>query len=470
MPCPSAAKAARDPIRMFASRLKQIYIENAQKWRPFQPNFTEVAACSFSLTNQLRLYDIAVQRGWKNAEAVQFSRVASRVRHLEELAKRLREQVEAKKPEPPVAPSFHELLQELQALQNEFSRVVVNSDLAYIDVYTDSISLSDGDCDITFGKFKMRLTLARLAQTSRGPIRAVAVSPNRAADSHSDTHPHVRDDEICLGDAEAAVKIAVRDGRLLDAFMLVNAVLHNYNADSPYTTLGDWEGSGSCCSECGARIDEEESYYCDTCERTVCDGCSRCCDQCDLHGCRSCIKRGCQSCREFVCEGCLVSCDSCSNKVCTNCQATFDDGHYCPKCRATCDECAEAFLKSALDSLGRCEACAALAAEETAGKASKPVEPEDSTRQLGQLLFGSRILIPCGGVWYAGFAEAVEGGTSDAQPAERQLETTSPEAAASSTGEFSDDVVPQLSQPPDPARTGFLAPGMAETAVLLPPG
>jgi hypothetical protein len=64
-----------------------------------------------------------------------------------------------------------------------------------------------------------------------------AVDPNPATNDEEVTHPHVKSNGLCAGDATVPIQAALQDGRICDAMLLVNAVLQHYNPASPYVSL-----------------------------------------------------------------------------------------------------------------------------------------------------------------------------------------------------------------------------------------
>src|ERR1700678_3940608 len=104
----------------------------------------------------------------------------------------------------------------------------------------------------------------------------------------SPIHPHVQSGALCAGDATSPIASALKEGRLADAFLAVNSVLHNYNPSSPYVAIEDWEGTR--CSDCECLVDADRRYFCHGCENRVCDECSRCCEVCDDVYCLNCLE------------------------------------------------------------------------------------------------------------------------------------------------------------------------------------
>ena len=241
-------------------------------------------------------------------------------------------------PRPPAKPpSLSDWVAELRALEDEFGELEVDDQRCVLRVVTEPITLKD----VELGPFALELVWSRFGQT-RGShcFDILALEPNPASGKERVTHPHVQDGTLCAGDAAAPLERALADGRLGDAFALVRSVLANYNPRSPFVGLDEWDGTP--CSDCGARIGREESYYCSGCHSDLCEDCSSCCRSCD----------------ESRCCDCLEPCAACSNPTCSRCLDDIGGQSVCPECRGTCTDCGAVILVSKLDRLGLCEACA----------------------------------------------------------------------------------------------------------------
>ena len=88
-----------------------------------------------------------------------------------------------------------------------------------------------------------------------------ALTPNCPIGNPDVTHPHVRNKRLCLGDAEAVLKIAKSDFRVLDMIQIIETTLNTYNPDSPYVSIDRWYGDTDC-GECGSHICSGDEYYC----------------------------------------------------------------------------------------------------------------------------------------------------------------------------------------------------------------
>ena len=183
--------------------------------------------------------------------------------------------------------SLGDVFADLRALHDEFSEVRIESKAHQLIVVTDEIHLEH----FNLGRFEIVLNWRRLGEARAYDV--VALDPAPAASDSSTTHPHVRDDSLCEGDGHAPIHNALRQGRLLDFFILVRQILETYNPDSAYIRLSSW--NGATCHDCGSLAAEDETTLCDRCETDLCCDCSSCCTDCA----RSC----CSGCYE-LCGGC----------------------------------------------------------------------------------------------------------------------------------------------------------------------
>jgi hypothetical protein len=204
------------------------------------------------------------------------------------------------------------LYRDILALYDEFDDVEINVKEHTLRVTTDRIVLED----VPLGRFEICLDWRDLGKSS--PYRVVALDPNPPATDNDVTHPHVRNEQLCEGEGRTPIAAALAEGRLLDFYLLVSQILHNYGRGSGYVELDDWEGVS--CEDCGRMIRSDDRYYCNRCGITLCESC-------DIY---------CESCHESYCSGCMGTCAGCQHDACRNCLAT------CPKCkRQFCKDCCE---------------------------------------------------------------------------------------------------------------------------------
>lgn len=219
-------------------------------------------------------------------------------------------------------PTLSDIVSEILQMEQEFEKL--NFDLAEktISVITKSIVLED----VSFGPFEIKLLFSDFNKLySDRPYRIIALDPNPAATDEDVTHPHVSHERLCEGEGHTAISKALEQGRLCDFFTMVIGVLENYNPDSPYVAISDWEGRG--CYDCGCTISSDESYYCEYCENDFCDHCSTYCQKCDTTVCLGCAYE-CPDCGEPVCNRCAALCKECEGRFCKDC---LTDG-LCQNC------------------------------------------------------------------------------------------------------------------------------------------
>ena len=224
--------------------------------------------------------------------------------------------------EPPPVPSLRTLTEELDQLEQEFGEWTYETSSMELVASTESIQLDDVD----LGPFEIRLMLRDLADLpANSPYRVVAIEPNPAAPDSNVVHPHVSHEVLCAGDAASAINDALEAGRLCDFFLIIRSTLQTYNPDSPYVDLNNWQGHP--CDDCGHVMGEDDSCWCDHCDRSYCDGCMRTCAGCDVFRCHACLNN-CPACDECICESCVESCLRCDDTGCNQC---LEDG-LCTDC------------------------------------------------------------------------------------------------------------------------------------------
>jgi hypothetical protein len=151
----------------------------------------------------------------------------------------------------------------------------------------------------------------------------VALDPNPAATNNLVTHPHVKDDTLCAGNAVKPLHLALDQGRLADAFCLIRSVLTQYNPHNAHVSLDDW--GNPLCGDCGCTISEDDRSSCEICGGDYCSDCSGSCSAC---------QRGC-------CIGCLTDCSGCEQSCCRYClnNAAHSKERFCPACLQNCPRC-----------------------------------------------------------------------------------------------------------------------------------
>ncbi len=218
-------------------------------------------------------------------------------------------------------------MHDLAALEEEFPALGWDLKAHTLWVTTEDIDLEN----VGLGPFEIRLDLRRLAY--HRPYSVIAVEPNSPAGDSSTTHPHVRNDDLCEGEGRIAIQSALRQGRLLDFFVLVRQVLETYNADSAYVPLSRWDGTR--CPDCGTTVSDDDLSYCEACDSDVCGDCSSSCQasRCGRSLCGTCAVH-CGDCGETYCTRCLTPCPGCGDDYCADCLT----GGRCSDCQEIADD------------------------------------------------------------------------------------------------------------------------------------
>lgn len=264
-----------------------------------------------------RRLDLATARNWKAAA----KDAADRLRGaLDILRMRSLHAIDdlTRLTKPRLEPTATSVYRDIAALRGEFEGVTVNRAKQRITVQTSSIQLQY----VELGSFEICLNWKFIKESS--PYDVLAVEPNSPSSNDSVTHPHVQGESLCEGEGSDAIRRALDEGRIYDFFCIVDHVLRNYNPDSAYVQIEDWNGIS--CKACGDNVDEDDAVGCCKCETELCLDCSTCCDSCVDRFCSECIS-SCESCGDDVCQMCLKSCDDCGDSFCNTClfEGTCDD-------------------------------------------------------------------------------------------------------------------------------------------------
>jgi hypothetical protein len=253
----------------------------------------------------------ARRRGFEAAERKLHARLQRLLAELSSEADTALRHAQRFQPEP--AAKASEIVGELNQIDDEFGGWSYDRQTRRIFVTTEPIVLEG----IDFGRFDIALCLDDLPLLDRrAPYEVIARDPNPAAGSPSVTHPHVSDQQLCEGEANRPIRRALSSGRVCEFFMLVSSVLRQYNRESPYVALEEWEGEP--CSDCGYRATEDESDRCRDCGAVVCIECAGHCSACEGDACFRCLA-ACEICDELICVGCTYRCEGCRAVVCPGC-------------------------------------------------------------------------------------------------------------------------------------------------------
>jgi hypothetical protein len=295
-------------LRMAAKVLGALENHLSNPESALQTAAQQVRADARLLKKPLKTLSVARRYRWSVASAHLQEAVISRLRQIYESAGCALEQVRS--PSLYHTPTLRDVYEEIGQLESEFDNLKLNLKSGVISAETEAIELEG----VYLGPFRIKLDLADLGRRiSTGVFLVEALDPQPAASDSETVHPHVQGEHLCAGDATLPVTNALREGRLADAFLAINSVLHTYNAGSPYVALDDWFGVK--CSDCGELVDEDSSYTCDGCGSTICDSCSCCCDQCGQVYCGTCLERTDKPEFTCLCEHCRGTCRECQKLV-----------------------------------------------------------------------------------------------------------------------------------------------------------
>lgn len=266
--------------------------------------------CVDTLPHQSSMLSICKTRRWTHAGDQVRRQIGVTLRDLQYALSHCERAVREVAPHPPSLRLVHE---ELCQLFDEFDGCGLDMQAGILSVVTDPIILEG----LALGPFRIEIELAQLEinDPSRW-LKVVALSPNTATCDEAVTHPHVRDERLCTGDATMAISNALGDGRVCDVLMMVRSILATYNAHSPFVRIEDWDGRA--CYDCGSIADADSAFFCEHCDHDYCDDCTSYCRRCDETRCRGCLS-DCPICNEACCGGCLSGCQRCRVSACADC-------------------------------------------------------------------------------------------------------------------------------------------------------
>ena len=263
-----------------------------------------------SLQDVQKKLEMCVSRSWQ-AASMQLKRRVERI--TENLPYYVTEVDHAARSCQQKPPSLGDVFLDLKQAQEEFGELKYDREEKALSIVTEPIELED----IYLGDFEIRLRIPGLAEGHRdSAYTVVALDPHPAGCCDSVTHPHVRDETLCAGDAAAAIESALAQGRIFDFFVMVRSVLTHYNPNSPHVSLESWDGVS--CYACAEVVDHEETHYCSSCEQDFCENCVSYCRKCDETTCLGCLKE-CEVCGDRFCPSCMTSCEQCGRSICTLC-------------------------------------------------------------------------------------------------------------------------------------------------------
>lgn len=184
-----------------------------------------------------------------------------------------------------------------------------------------------------------------------------------------DPHPHVNGEngEACWGSAGSMLVDNMNNYEIYASFIVVLNFLQQVNTDDPAGAyIRNWdcidEGGNDLenpydreckvCHICDEELDEDNVFYCESCENYTCGDHVYWIDNENIYVCETCY------------ENDYNSCDNCSDRAHNNDMTWYGDDVYCDDCYceliATCHECGEECRKdemSLIDNEWHCDDC-----------------------------------------------------------------------------------------------------------------
>jgi hypothetical protein len=315
-----------------------------------------LALCRRALSRAARLLTKARQRSLVLGISHLRQELLGTLKAFQDIAHEVRSFLERP---PPATADLSTLMAELRQLEEEFGGAQIDWRAKALVAVTEPIVLRD----VALGAFAIRLCWPRLPHEPGNPsFEVVALHPHRPGADERVTHPHVRNNALCAGEATAPLRTALEQGRLADAFCLVRSVLRTYNAANPFVPLSGWD-SGEC-HDCGC-LPGDDRCCCEGCGHDYCSDCTRHCDTCEAVRCSDCMGR----------------CAVCDSYCCAACSTALPDAgrECCPDCVRKCSACGGAVAPDDLpEDTTRCPACTAQTPPASA-EPSIPAAPSPET-------------------------------------------------------------------------------------------
>ncbi len=232
-------------------------------------------------------------------------------------------------------PSQLDLIEDLKAIEREFGGLHYDQDDDEMVVISEDIIFDN----VNLGSFEIRIPINLIS--SRPTI--VACDPNRPGSDEETTHPHVQSDVMCLGRGSDQFYDAMKQGRILDAFIILNSILVTYNPDSAYVKIKNWNRDPDdyiYCNDCENEAHIEDSTTCQQCGNVYCNDCVLSCSACNETRCAYCMNNKCSICKDkHLCGDCTYQCKTCEEIFCDKCINDPEDKEQnCANCQKDLDE------------------------------------------------------------------------------------------------------------------------------------
>ena len=275
--------------------------------------------CSEVIKNS-NIFSASVDKGWFRSTDKVRSRVS---RSLDEFSNQMQQFRDIVSNDGTKLPNLTDIFADILQIEQEFGELKFDIKEMTISIITEPIVLEY----ISLGSFEVRLFIGGISTLYKeSPYSIIALEPNPAGSDCDVTHPHVSHEKLCEGDGCIPIRKAIEQGRFCDFYTMVTNILQNYNPDSPYVALNEWEGTS--CHDCGYTVSGDESYYCEDCDRDYCSQCSTYCQICDTTVCLGCSLE-CHACNQYVCHHCTTTCAECDGTFCRDCT---NEENLCQTC------------------------------------------------------------------------------------------------------------------------------------------
>ena len=208
-------------------------------------------------------------------------------------------------------PGIKSIVDELNTLISEFGGFSFGDNLA-LNVKIGPFKIQE----IDFGEFLAEVSLKKVGIFNYDhSLKAFAISPKYPINDNIHTHPHIRNNNICIGNGRSLISKALFENRLFDTYSIINSVLNTYS-DDPFLKIEAWTGIS--CNDCGEYYTDKDASQCDQCGKIYCPDCvTQCCSSSDYlcYNCKSSSFK-CFYCNKRMCCECVLICESCNSKYC----------------------------------------------------------------------------------------------------------------------------------------------------------
>ena len=321
------------------------------------PNFSRHACNVKNIMAEISVWskrlEVAQTKGWENATSFLKHTMIKRLMQnaantFSVMESELLEENEVS------VPSIKELWQEIKSLNGLFEGCDFRNNR--LSVTTQPITLEHNDITLNLGRFEITIDFkADITGSYEHTVLMRALEPAPAPAEEDLVHPHIRNDEPCLGEAVGLMQKPFVQGRIESVFLILNGMLNTYNPGSPYCTIEKWYDEESECSSCGGSMIEDDVYSCSGCSASMCSDCMVFCCRCDQYYCENCTGFVCGWCEESVCGECdFNKCKDCNMPLCKKCVNSCCES-YCEDCNPMCVTCTSSFCPSCEG--GECTVC-----------------------------------------------------------------------------------------------------------------